>query len=322
MGGQRLAVVTGGAGFIGSHLCEALVSAGWRVRAFDDLSRGCAENLADASGVELLCGDVRDARAVARAVAGAEVVFHQAALASVPRSLADPLHSQTVNADGTLQVLEAARRAGVRRVVHASSSAVYGDAKELPLRESLLPAPRSPYALQKQLGEGYCRLYSERYGLEAVALRYFNVFGPRQDPRGDDAAVVPRFVAACLSGQRPVVFGDGEQSRDFVSVADVVRANLRAAEAPGAAGWVCNVGSGRSIRLNELLGQIQRHLGSGLAPEYRAPRADDVRHSRACLRDARERLGFGSEVSLEEGLRRTIAWFEKVRSRQSGGVST
>jgi len=322
MAQERLALVTGGAGFIGSHLCEGLVSAGWRVRALDDLSSGHRENLAQAGeGVEFLRGDVRDAETVARAMAGVEVVFHEAALASVPLSVAEPLRSEQVNSGGTLRVLEAARQAGVRRLVFAASSAVYGEGPELPKRESLPPDPRSPYALQKHVGELYCRLYFDLYGLETVALRYFNIFGPRQDPDGDYAAVIPKFVSACVEGRPPVIFGDGEQTRDFASVSDVVRANLLAAEAPDAAGSVCNVGSGRATSLNELLAAIQRLLGTELVPEHRSPRAGDVRHSLACIDAARERLGFRPAVDLEAGLRPTIAHFEKAHRRTSRGAS-
>ena len=320
MADDRLALVTGGAGFIGSHLCAGLLAAGWRVRALDDLSSGNERNLASAGGVELVRGDVRDSELVAGAVEGVDVVFHQAALASVPLSVAEPLRSHAVNTWGTLEVLEASRRAGVRRVVFAASSAIYGDDPELPKRESQLPAPRSPYALQKYEGELACRLYTDLYGLETVALRYFNVFGPRQDPDGDYAAVIPKFVSACVEGRSPVIFGDGGQTRDFASVSDVVRANLLAADSSAAVGRTCNVGSGRATSLNELLGAIQGELGTEIEAEYRPARAGDVRHSVASIDMARECLGFEPEVELREGLRETIAYFEALGGSGSRGV--
>ncbi|HEY5657561.1 MAG TPA: SDR family oxidoreductase [Myxococcota bacterium] len=309
-GGARSALVTGGAGFIGSHLVERLVADGWRVRVLDDFSTGREAHLAEVVGkIDLVRGDVRDARSVEEAVRGVEVVFHQAAIPSVPLSVAEPLRTQAVNVEGTLRVLEAARRGGVRRVVFAASCAAYGDAPELPKRESLPPHPRSPYALQKYTAEVYCRLYAELHGLETVALRYFNVYGPRQDPDGDYAAVIPKFVTACLAGLPPRIYGDGEQTRDFVMVDDVVRANLLAADAAGASGAVCNVASGRRTSLNELLALVLAHTGVGVQAVYDPPRPGDVRDSVACLDRAREVLGYAPGVAIEEGLRRTVEHF-------------
>ena len=306
-GAQRRALVTGGAGFIGSHLVDALLDAGLRVRVVDDFSSGREENLADARGrFELLRGDFTDPEVAARAVEGVELVFHQGAVPSVPRSVAEPVRTNRVNVDGTLAVLEAARRAGVRRLVYAASSSAYGDTEVLPKVETLPADPRSPYALQKHVGEVYCRLYHELYGLETVALRYFNVFGPRQDPRSTYAAVIPRFATACLRGEPPRIHGDGEQSRDFTYVADTVRANLLAADAPGAVGRVINVAGGRRIAMNRLLAEIQEIVGSELEPIHEPARPGDVRHSLADLSRARDLLGFEPAVPLAEGLRRTI----------------
>ena len=306
-GAQRPALVTGGAGFIGSHLVDALLDQGFRVRVIDDFSSGREENLADARGrFELLRGDFTDPEIAARAVEGVELVFHQGAVPSVPRSVAEPVRTNRVNVDGTLAVLEAARRAGVRRLVYAASSSAYGDTEVLPKVETLPADPRSPYALQKHVGEVYCRLYHELYGLETVALRYFNVFGPRQDPRSTYAAVVPRFASACLRGEPPRIHGDGEQSRDFTYVADTVRANLMAADAPGAAGRVINVAGGRRVTMNRLLAEIQEIVGSELEPIHEPARPGDVRHSLADLSRARDLLGFEPAVPLAEGLRRTI----------------
>jgi UDP-glucose 4-epimerase len=311
----RRALVTGGAGFIGSHLVAGLVAEGWRVRVLDDLSSGREANLADVrDSVELLRGDVRDERALAQAVADVEVVFHQAALASVPLSVAEPLRTHAVNLDGTLNVLEAARHAGVRRVVYAASSAAYGDGEELPKRESMPANPISPYALHKHTGEQYCRLYTSLYGLEAVALRYFNIFGPRQDPKSEYAAVIPRFICAALAGEGATIFGDGEQTRDFAYVQDAVRANLLAADAERAPGAVINVATGRRTSLNELWSAIRSITGVKVESRHLPARAGDVRASVADLSRARELLGFEPAVDLLEGLRRTAEYFSKSGS--------
>ncbi len=306
-GNGRLALVTGGAGFIGSHLADALLAAGFAVRVLDDFSSGREQNLAQAIvKIELIRGDLADPLATARACAGVDVVFHEGAIPSVPRSVAEPLRTNRANIDGTLNVLECARQAGVRRVVCAASSSAYGDTEELPKIETMPPNPRSPYALQKYAGEVYCRLYHELYGIETVALRYFNVFGPRQDPKSEYAAVVPRFATACLRGEPARINGDGEQSRDFTFVADTVRANLLAADAPGAVGHVINVAGGRRISLNELLAVLQQITGTNVAAVYGPSRVGDVRHSLADLGRARTLLGFEPQVSLADGLRRTV----------------
>jgi nucleoside-diphosphate-sugar epimerase len=307
----RKSLVTGGAGFIGAHLVDRLVEEGWSVRVLDDFSSGRQENLecARGRGVEVVCGDVRDPEAVAKAVEGVDVVFHQAAIPSVPRSVSDPLTTHSVNVGGTVQVLESARRAGVRRVIHASSSSVYGDSNALPRHEDMPADPRSPYALQKHSGELYCRLYTELHGLETVSLRYFNVFGTRQDPRSAYAAVVPRFLCAALAGRPATIYGDGEQTRDFTFVADAVRANLLAADAPRAVGAVVNVGSGIRTPLNALWDHIREMIGTGLVARYEAARPGEVRDSLADLSRAGELLGYRNPVDLREGLRRTVAGF-------------
>jgi nucleoside-diphosphate-sugar epimerase len=310
MSASRSALVTGGAGFIGGHLVERLCADGWRVRVLDDFSSGKEENLAGVDGrVELLRGDVRDADLLAKALRGVEVVFHQAAMASVPRSVAEPILTNSVNVGGTLAVLDAARLAGVRRVVYAASSSAYGDAPGLPKIETMPVDLLSPYALQKHAGESYCRLYTELYGLETVALRYFNVYGPRQDPKSEYAAVIPKFITACLRGESPTIFGDGEQTRDFVMVYDAVQANLLAADAPRAAGRVFNIAAGRRTSLNDLISVIREETGAKAQPHHAPPREGDVRDSVASLESARELLGYEPRVALREGLRVTIESF-------------
>ncbi|MGH2533360.1 MAG: SDR family oxidoreductase [Thermomicrobiales bacterium] len=302
------ALVTGGAGFIGSHLVERLVGDGARVCVLDNLAGGCPANLdAVRDDVEVVRADVRDKAAVERAAIGREVVFHQAAEISVPRSVADPATTYAVNVMGTLNVLLAARAAGCRRVVVASSSAVYGESPELPRHERMLPDPISPYAASKQAGEDLCAVFSRAYGLEAVALRYFNVYGPRQDPASPYAAVIPRFLAALRGGIAPTIYGDGEQTRDFVYVSDVVEANLLAATAAGVAGNAYNVAGGQAITLNALLATLSDLVGADVAPIYAPTRAGDIRHSSADVSAARHDLGFASRVSLAEGLGRMLA---------------
>lgn len=313
---SRTALVTGGAGFIGSHLVDRLLETGWRVRLLDDFSSGREANLAHLDGsAELLRGDLRDRALLERALAGVEVVFHQGAVPSVPRSVAEPERTHSVNATGTLGVLEASRAAGVRRVVFASSSSAYGDTPVLPKIESMPPCPLSPYALQKYAGERYCQLYHRLYGLETVALRYFNVYGPRQNPNSEYAAVIPRFATACLAGRAPVVFGDGEQTRDFTFVADAVAANLLAADAPRAAGEVVNVAGGRRVSLNQLLAEIRDLTGAAVAPRHEPARPGDVRDSLADLGRARELLGYAPRVDLRTGLARTIESLESAKER-------
>lgn len=306
-GAGRRALVTGGAGFIGSHLVDGLLAAGWAVRVVDDFSSGREENLAAAGArIELARGDFSEPEVARRAVEGVEVVFHQGAIPSVPRSVAEPLRTNSANIDGTLLLLEAAREAGVRRLVFAASSSAYGDTEVLPKVETMPASPLSPYALQKYAGEVYCRLYHDLYGLETVALRYFNIFGPRQDPKSTYAAVVPRFVTACLRGEPPIIHGDGEQSRDFTYVADAVAANLAAADAREASGHVINVAGGRRITLNQLLATIQRLVGSAVVPVHGPPRPGDVRDSLADLGRARSLLGWEPSVPIERGLALTI----------------
>jgi nucleoside-diphosphate-sugar epimerase len=306
----RLALVTGGAGFIGGHLVEGLLAAGWSVRVIDDLSTGSERNLAQTlDRIGFTRGDIRDADVLKRVMDGVEVVFHQAAMASVPRSIAMPVLSNSINVDGTLLVLETARQCGVRRVVYAASSAVYGNSEVLPKVETLPPTPLSPYALQKYVGEEYCRLYSELCGLETVSLRYFNIFGPRQDPRSDYAAVIPCFVTAALEGRRPVIYGDGEQTRDFIYVENAVQANLLAADAQRASGRVINIAAGRRTSLNDLWQGIREIVGSDLEAQYTAPREGDVRDSHADLTLASDLLGYTPHIDLDLGLGRTIASF-------------
>ncbi|HEY2411225.1 MAG TPA: SDR family oxidoreductase [Pirellulaceae bacterium] len=301
-------LVTGGAGFIGSHLVEALVRRGDRVRVLDNFSTGKVENLAEvADDVELRSGDVCDEAAMQRAVAGCEVVFHQAALASVPRSLEEPLATHAACATGTLVVLHEARKAGVRRVVYAGSSSAYGNPphSSAPKRETDMPSPLSPYAAAKLAGEMYCQAFWKSYGLETVVLRYFNVFGPRQDPSGPYAAVIPLFIKAILAGKQPVIFGDGGQTRDFTYVENVVQANLLAAAAEGAAGQTLNIGSGVAYSLLEVLGEINSILGTQVGPHFQPERAGDVRDSLADISRAKDVLGYAPAVGFVEGLQRT-----------------
>ena len=305
-------LVTGGAGFIGSHIVAALVQRGDRVRVLDNLSTGRRENLTGvADKVEFIEGDATDPAKVAAAVKGADVVFHQAALASVPRSVESPLESHAACATGTVNVLDQARRAGVRRIVYAASSSAYGDQPHSAKRESDLPSPLSPYAAAKLASELYCQAFYHTYRLETVCLRYFNVFGPRQDPHGPYAAVIPLFITKLLAGERPVIYGDGKQSRDFAYVENVVRANLLAAEQPGVAGRTYNVGCGRSVSLLDLLSSLNRLLGTNVVPEFRPARAGDVRDSLADITQAVTDLGYEPKVDLEEGLRRSVEFYRQ-----------
>ena len=303
-------LVTGGAGFIGSHIVERLVALGHEVRVLDNFSTGRRENLSSLEGgIDIIEGDIRDVPSVERAVKGVEVVFHEAALASVPRSVADPASSNEVNVTGTLNLLVASRDSGVRRFVYASSSSVYGNSPELPKRESMVPSPESPYAASKLAAENYCRIFSSLYGLECVSLRYFNVFGPRQDPGSEYAAVVPLFVTALLEGRPPTIYGDGEQSRDFTYVANVVDANMLALSADGAAGEVFNIACGCTATVNELLAKMQRITGTSLASHHTDPRPGDVKHSFADVSKAEGTLGLDSKVLFDEGLTLTVDWF-------------
>jgi UDP-glucose 4-epimerase len=303
-------LVTGGAGFIGSHLVETLLQRGMQVRVLDNFFSGNRERLAPwAADVEVIDGDLRDPDAVQRAVAGAEVVLHQAAVPSVQRSVRDPQLTNEVNVTGTLNLLVAARDAGVRRVVFASSSSVYGDTPTLPKVESMPTDPLSPYAVTKLAGERYCLVFAGVYGLPAIALRYFNVFGPRQDPHSDYAAVIPRFITRMLSGEQPIIYGDGEQSRDFTYVANVVAANLLAAEAPASISGVFNVAGGERISLLQLMEQINDLIGTDITPIHEPARAGDVKHSQAGIDRIRETLGFVPVVDFIEGLKLTVESF-------------
>ena len=303
------ALVTGGAGFIGSNLADRLLTRDADVRVLDNLSTGFRENVPD--GAELVEGDIRDEAAVRAAVSGVDIVFHCAAHRAVLQSVENPLSTDLANTHGTLLLLKAAHDAGVRRVVAASSSSVYGGAKELPTPESAPLMPRSPYAVSKLAGEHYCRVWSELFGLETVSLRYFNVYGPRQRPDSAYAAVIPLFTHALRTGSRPIVHGDGKQSRSFAYVDDVVEANLAAAAAPADAcsGRAYNIAGSSSSTLLELLAALGGILGVEVDPQYTAPRAGDVRYSSADLTNAARDLAWRPTVSLTEGLRRTVDWF-------------
>jgi nucleoside-diphosphate-sugar epimerase len=306
-------LVTGGAGFIGSNLVEQLLVRGAEVRVLDNFSSGHRRNLAGVmDDVELIEGDLRSYERVNHAVRGCELVFHQGALPSVPRSVQDPLTSSDVNVGGTLNVLLAARDHGVRRVVFASSSSIYGDLPGLPRTEEMPVSPVAPYAVSKLAAEHYCHVTTKVYGLETVSLRYFNVFGDRQDPLSHYSAVIPRFVTAMQAGRPPVIFGDGNQSRDFTYVGNVISASLLAAEAEGAAGLAFNVATGERHSLNELVASLNRLLGSDIRPTYAAPRAGDIEHSWADISRAREVLGYRPVVGFDEGLRLAIQAYERM----------
>jgi nucleoside-diphosphate-sugar epimerase len=319
-------LITGGAGFIGSHIAETLLKEGHLVRILDNFSTGRRENIqilrtAFASTLEIMEGDIRDRRMCDRAVFGLDYVFHQAAQISVPQSILDPETTQEVNIKGTLNVLQAGQKAGVKRLVLASSTAVYGDSPnekeaQKPKKESLLPHPLSPYALSKLVGEYYCRLFSTLYDLPAVALRYFNVFGPRQDPHSEYAAVIPKFIERLLQAGSPVIYGDGQQSRDFVFVADVVQANLKACQQTGIAGEVFNVASGRSITLLQLLDNLKKIIRSDQYPVFSPARPGDIRHSRASIQKAREGLGYQPKIGLRQGLKATVEYAKGLTTRQ------
>jgi nucleoside-diphosphate-sugar epimerase len=311
---QTVYLVTGGAGFIGSHIAEELVKRGGRVRVIDNLSTGKRENLQHLmSKIEFIEGDLRDQEATARAVDGVDFVMHQAAIPSVPRSIQDPKGCTENNLNGTLHLLLAARDAGVKRVVYASSSSVYGDSPTLPKSEDFPPAPLSPYAASKLAGEYYCQVFSQVYGLETVCLRYFNVFGPRQDPLSLYAAVIPAFIASALTKKPLVVYGDGEQTRDFSFVANVVQANLLACEADGVVGETLNVGGGTQTSLNQLVKELRAIVTTDLHVEYAEPRPGDVKHSLASVEKAKRLMGYDSVIPFGEGLRRTVEWFASTR---------
>jgi nucleoside-diphosphate-sugar epimerase len=312
VGDKKLCLVTGGAGFIGSHIAEALVKRGDCVRVLDSLITGHRENLAHIKDrIEFIEGDIRDINATRRAVEGARVIFHEAAIPSVPRSVAEPDLNHDVNVNGTFNVLMAAREAGVRRVVYAASSSAYGDTEALPKHEEMAPSPLSPYAAAKLFGEYYCQVFTQVYGLETVSLRYFNVFGPRQDPSSPYSGVISKFVTALLNGEAPVIYGDGGQSRDFTYVANVVDANLRAAESAQANGQIMNLGVGERVTLNQLLAELQKIIGSNLTPRHEEFRTGDIRHSLADISRAESLIGYRPLVGLAEGLEHTVAWYRE-----------
>lgn len=308
-----IALVTGGAGFVGSHIATALVHAGARVRVVDDLSTGYQKNLREIeSKIDFVEGSVADESILRRALSDVELVFHEAAIPSVPRSVERPVETHEASVNATFQLLLAAREQRVRRVVYAASSSAYGDQEELPKREDMRPAPLSPYAVAKLVGEYYSQVFTYVYGLETVSLRYFNVFGPRQDPGSQYSGVISRFMSALLNDEQPVIYGDGEQSRDFTYVSNVVDANLRAAECPEAVGKVINIANGRQTTLNELLGIMKSIVAKpSVTARYEAARAGDVMHSLADISLARSTLGFEPSIGLEEGLRLTLEWWEK-----------
>ena len=314
-------LVTGGAGFIGSHLVDRLLADGASVRVVDNFSTGRPENLADAkrtgSRLEIVDGDIRDLATVERVARGTRTIFHQAAMRSVPRSIDDPLGANDHNVTGTLNVLEAARRAGVTRVVYASSSSVYGDRPDLPKREDQPPAPVSPYAASKAAGELYARVWTKLYGVETIGLRYFNVFGPRQDPRSEYAVVIPRFIHWALAGEPLEVHGDGQQSRDFTYIDNVVAANVLAARAVGAGGEVFNVGCGDRISLLAIVERLEQLVGRPLERRHAAVRAGDVRHTLADISHGKRLLAYEPVVAFDEGFRRTFDHFRAKAREES-----
>lgn len=310
-----IVLVTGGAGFVGSHLAATLTASGTRVRVIDDLSTGHRENLDGIDGeIDFVQASLTDAKILGRALEDVEIVFHEAAIPSVPRSVENPRETHTACVEATFSLLLAARDARVRRVVYAASSSAYGDQPTLPKEEKMAPAPLSPYAVAKLVGEYYCQAFTHTYGLETVSLRYFNVFGPRQDPSSQYSGVISRFISVLLSGEQPVIFGDGEQSRDFTYIANVVDANLRAAQTTRGVGHVINVANGERITLNQLLEELKKITGRPeVEAEYREARVGDVRHSLADISRARDLLSYEPRVELQEGLQRTVEWYRESR---------
>jgi nucleoside-diphosphate-sugar epimerase len=308
-------LVTGGAGFIGSHIAAALAESGARVRIIDDLSTGYRENIAEIGGeIDFVQGSITDEKVLHRALQSVELIFHEAAIPSVPRSIEKPVETHRASVDATFSLLLGARDHKVRRVIYAASSSAYGNQPELPKREDMQPDPLSPYAVAKLVGELYCQVFTRVYGLETVSLRYFNVFGPRQDPSSQYSGVISRFISALLGQQQPVIYGDGQQSRDFTYVSNVVAANLRAAEAAHAAGRVINIASGERVTINDLLDRVKKLTGqTNVRAEHAASRAGDVRDSLADLTLARSLLGYQPRIGLEEGLRLTIEWWKTSR---------
>ncbi len=298
-------LVTGGAGFIGSHIVEELLNRGEFVRVLDNFSTGRRQNISpfiDNPNFELIEGDLRSYHIVREAVNSMDYVLHQGAVPSVPRSVKDPITTNDINVNGTLNILDASINAGVKRVVFASSSSIYGNGEELPKREDMKPAPESPYAISKYAGERYCQIFTKLYGLETVCLRYFNVFGPRQDPNSQYSAVIPKFIQMIKEGQSPIIYGDGEASRDFTYVANVVNANLLACTAKDAVGEVFNVACGGGVTINQLVKKITDLCGNNIKPIYKDPRPGDVKHSYASIEKAKTMLGYNAMISFDEGL--------------------
>jgi nucleoside-diphosphate-sugar epimerase len=310
-----IVLVTGGAGFIGSHIAAGLVSSGARVRIIDDLSTGYRENIEDIGGdIDFLEASLADEDSIRKALEDVELVFHEAAIPSVPRSVEDPKQTHIACVDAVFNLLNLSREQKVRRIVYAASSSAYGDQPQLPKSENMLPEPLSPYAVAKLVGEYYCQVFTRVYGLETISLRYFNVFGPRQDPSSQYSGVVSQFISALLRNQRPVIYGDGEQSRDFTYVDNVVHANLQAAETTKGIGSVINVANGERITLNQLLSELKDLTGKkDIGVDYKEVRRGDVRHSLADVTRAREFLNFQPRVGLREGLQRTIEWWKQSR---------
>ena len=312
---RGIVLVTGGAGFIGSHIASALLAEGARVRILDDLSTGHTENIDEIGrGVDFVQGSVADPEALKRALDGVELVFHEAAIPSVPRSVEDPEQTHIASVDGTFSLLLAARDRKVRRVIYAASSSAYGDQPTLPKLEDMSPDPLSPYAVAKLVGEYYCKVFTRVYNLETISLRYFNVFGPRQDPGSQYSGVVSRFISCLLNNEQPVIYGDGEQSRDFTYIDNVVSANLKAAETKEGIGGVFNVANGDRVTLNQLLDELKDLTGNlHVTAEYKEARVGDVRHSLADVTAAKQLLGYESIVGLRDGLQRTIDWWKTSR---------
>ena len=308
-------LVTGGAGFIGSNIVQELLKRSGKVRILDNFSTGKRQNLRPfLNDIELIEGDIRSYHIVREAVQGIDFILHQAALPSVPRSIKDPITTNEVNVVGTLNVLDAAREAGVKRVVYASSSSIYGNSAILPKVEDMAPDPLSPYAVSKLAAEKYCKVFYEIYGLETVCLRYFNVFGPNQDPSSQYSAAIPKFITAILNGSQPTIYGDGEQSRDFTYVENVVQANLLACEAEKVGGEVLNIACGERITVNKLVGKINEILGKNVQAKYVDEREGEVKHSLASVERAKQCLGYEPRVSFEEGLKKTIEWYKDNRN--------
>jgi UDP-N-acetylglucosamine/UDP-N-acetyl-alpha-D-glucosaminouronate 4-epimerase len=309
---ERTVVITGGAGFIGSNLARRFFEMGYEVRIIDNFSTGKRENLESiGQPVQLLEGDINDEKVIERALTGAAYVLHEAALPSVPRSIKNPIATNRVNVDGTLSLLSMAKAKGVRRLVFAASSSAYGDTAVLPKTESMNPNPKSPYAVSKYAGELYCRVFSTVFGLETICLRYFNVFGPRQDPNSEYAAVIPRFINSLLNNEAPEIFGDGEQTRDFCYVENVIHANVLAVQARMTRGEVVNIACGERISLNQLVNELNKAIGKDISPRYLSDRQGDVKHSLADLREAKRILGYEPVVKVREGLAATVDWFMK-----------